>query len=197
MAACGQGGERPEPASATAPATPAPTPDRKYLLERVDDAAVAQVYADGFEKLPVQQKLLVWHLYEAALAGRDIYYDQRYRHNLEMRSVLEAILTSERRRPRHAWRKFSATRSCSGSNTGPYTTEGPESDRVTPEASRGGRRPCRTARTWQGRRRITRRGCVARHAGVLRTPRSTIVKKKTRGWERICCEPNNLSVGSR
>ena len=62
-------------------------------LERVEDAAVAQVYADGFSALPLDQKLLIWHLYEAALAGRDIFYDQRYAHNLEMRDVLEEILT--------------------------------------------------------------------------------------------------------
>ena len=67
--------------------------DRKYLLERVDDAAVAQVYADGFSSLPLDQKILIWHLYQAALAGRDIFYDQRYAHNLEMRDVLEEILT--------------------------------------------------------------------------------------------------------
>ena len=67
--------------------------DRKYLLERVDDAAVVQLYADGFAKLPLDQKRLVYHLYEAALAGRDIYYDQRYEHNLAMRDVLEEILT--------------------------------------------------------------------------------------------------------
>jgi dipeptidyl-peptidase III len=66
---------------------------RKYLLERVDDAAVAQLYADGFKDLPLEQKTLIWHLYQAALAGRDIYYDQRYAHNLEMRDVLEEILT--------------------------------------------------------------------------------------------------------
>lgn len=71
----------------------APPPDRKYLLERVDEAAVAQLYADGFAALPVDQKLLIWHLSEAALAGRDIYYDQRYAHNLEMRDVLEEIIT--------------------------------------------------------------------------------------------------------
>jgi dipeptidyl-peptidase III len=67
--------------------------DRKYLLERVDDAAVVQLYADGFEKLPLDEKRLIWHLYKAALAGRDIYYDQRYAHNLEMREVLEEVLT--------------------------------------------------------------------------------------------------------
>src|SRR3954447_21487668 len=79
-------------AVATATSHVAP-PDRKYLLERVDDAAVAQLYADGFSLLPLDQKILIWHLYQAALAGRDIYYDQRYAHNLEMRDVLEEILT--------------------------------------------------------------------------------------------------------
>ena len=43
------------------------TPDRKYLLERVDEAAVAQLYADGFEGLPLDQKILIWHLYAPRL----------------------------------------------------------------------------------------------------------------------------------
>ncbi len=77
--------QRPAPAAAPA--------DRKYLLERVDDAAVVQLYADGFEKLPVREKTLIWHLYQAAIAGRDIFFDQRYAHNLEMRDVLEEIIT--------------------------------------------------------------------------------------------------------
>ena len=80
--------------SEPAPAAAAPaTPERKYELERVDDAAVVQIYADGFDKLPVREKILIWHLYQAAIAGRDIYYDQRYRHSLAMRGVLEAIIT--------------------------------------------------------------------------------------------------------
>jgi dipeptidyl-peptidase-3 len=91
-----------EPANDAAPSnTPAPaaTPAsssadaRKYLLERVDDAAVAQLYADGFEALPLKEKTLIWHLYQATLAGRDIFYDQKHRHALEMRGVLEQILT--------------------------------------------------------------------------------------------------------
>ena len=75
--------------------TPSPVKapaDRTYLLERVDDVAVVQVYADGFATLPRAEKILVWHLSQAAIAGRDIFYDQRYRHNLEMRDVLEAVL---------------------------------------------------------------------------------------------------------
>jgi len=67
--------------------------DRPYLLERVGEAAVVQLYADGFRDLPLREKTLVWHLAQAAIAGRDIYYDQRYAHNLAMRDVLEAILT--------------------------------------------------------------------------------------------------------
>lgn len=65
---------------------------RKYLLERVDDAAVVQLYADGFKDLPLEQKRLVWHLYQASVAGRDIYYDQRYANGLRMRSLLESVL---------------------------------------------------------------------------------------------------------
>jgi dipeptidyl-peptidase-3 len=89
--ACGKS----QPSATTAPvsATDAPTAARRYLLEQVDEAAVVQLYADGFAALPIKEKTLIWHLYEAALAGRDIYYDQRYEHGLEMRDVLEAILT--------------------------------------------------------------------------------------------------------
>ena len=39
--------------------------DKTYLLEQVDDAAVVQYYADGFDTLPLDQKILVWHLYQA------------------------------------------------------------------------------------------------------------------------------------
>src|ERR1700674_1216187 len=77
----------PAPIPAAAPA------DRTYLLERVGEAAVVQVYADGFGALSLREKTLTWHLYRAAIAGRDIFYDQRYAHHLEMRDLLEAILT--------------------------------------------------------------------------------------------------------
>ncbi len=65
---------------------------RKYLLERVDDAAVVQLYADGFKDLPLKQKLLTWHLYQASIAGRDIYYDQRHVKGLPIRGLMEAII---------------------------------------------------------------------------------------------------------
>ena len=70
-----------------------PGRERRSLLERIDDAAVVQLYADGFPALPRPERLLIWHLAQAAIAGRDVYYDQRYANSLDMRDVLEAILT--------------------------------------------------------------------------------------------------------
>ena len=78
----------------SAPSSPSSHFDtRPYLLECVDEAAVVQLYADGFDALALREKTLIYHLYLAAIAGRDIYYDQRYAHNLEMRNVLEEIIT--------------------------------------------------------------------------------------------------------
>ena len=98
MSACGGSStSTSQPAAEAArPAEPAPESDRKYLLERVDDAAVVQVYADGFNELSLKEKTLVWHLYQAAIAGRDIYYDQRHAAALDMRDVIEAIVRTAR-----------------------------------------------------------------------------------------------------
>jgi len=91
-AGCSRSDER-AAAPTTAPGTSAQAGERKYLLERVDDAAVVQLYADQFAALPLREKTLAYHLARAALAGRDIFYDQKHRNALEMRGVLEAIIT--------------------------------------------------------------------------------------------------------
>ena len=93
---------------------------RPYLLERVDEAAVVQLYADGFEALPLDQKILIYHLYRAALAGRDIYYDQRYAHNLEMRDVLEEIVTHADGIPADTFTEILRYTKLFWVNTGPY-----------------------------------------------------------------------------
>jgi dipeptidyl-peptidase III len=95
LTACGTSSPAPSTSHATPAATAAvPTPaDRPYLLERVGEAAVVQLYADGFNELSLKDKTLIWHLYQAAIAGRDIFYDQRYAHNLEMRDIIEAIVS--------------------------------------------------------------------------------------------------------
>ncbi len=44
---CGRGGDGNTPAADSPRSALAPAADRKYLLERVDDAAVVQLYANG------------------------------------------------------------------------------------------------------------------------------------------------------
>jgi dipeptidyl-peptidase-3 len=92
-AACSSGSEQPSPAAGGPATAPPPPAERKYLLETVDDAAVVQLYADGFNDLSLKEKTLIYHLYEAALAGRDIFIDQKHRHALDMRTMLEAVIT--------------------------------------------------------------------------------------------------------
>lgn len=113
-------GSTPAPSATVAPAPPAVDTDRKYLLERVDDAAIVQLYADGFASMPLKEKTLIWHLYQAAVAGRDIFYDQRYAHNLEMRDVIEQILTHPSRTDAKTMEEISRYAKLFWLNTGPY-----------------------------------------------------------------------------
>lgn len=78
------------PVQVDAPKKP-PEPERRYLLERVDDVAVVQLYADGFDKLSLRDKVLCYHLANAAVAGRDIFIDQKFGYNLQLRETLESL----------------------------------------------------------------------------------------------------------
>ncbi|MCK4428551.1 MAG: peptidase M49, partial [candidate division Zixibacteria bacterium] len=68
------------------------TEERKYLLEKVSKVAIVQLYADGFEDLSLNEKISAYYLSCAALAGRDITYDQVHRHGLKVRNLLEEIV---------------------------------------------------------------------------------------------------------
>ena len=65
--------------------------DGELVVDRFADLRILRYKLTGFDKLSLQQKKLVYYLSEAALAGRDIIYDQNYRHNLLLRRTLEAI----------------------------------------------------------------------------------------------------------
>jgi dipeptidyl-peptidase-3 len=66
----------------------------KYQTEQFADLGILRYQVPGFEKLTLKQKELVYYLYEAALSGRDIFYDQNNKNNLYIRKTLEAIVTS-------------------------------------------------------------------------------------------------------
>jgi len=58
------------------------------------DIQVLRYEAPGFGQLSLQQKQLAYYLYEAALAGRDIFYDQKSKYGIMLRKTLEAMYTS-------------------------------------------------------------------------------------------------------
>jgi dipeptidyl-peptidase-3 len=66
----------------------------KVEADRFADIQVLRYQVPGFETLSAKQKELAYYLYEAALCGRDIIWDQKYRNNLIVRRTLEAIWTS-------------------------------------------------------------------------------------------------------
>lgn len=52
----------------------------EFKADRFADIQVLRYRVPGFEQLSLQQKTLAYYLYEAGLSGRDIFYDQKYRH---------------------------------------------------------------------------------------------------------------------
>ncbi|RKV78724.1 MAG: dihydrofolate reductase, partial [Alloprevotella sp.] len=60
----------------------AQTDDFKYTNEQFADIQMLRYKVEGFEQLSLRQKTLIYHLSEAALAGRDILFDQNGRYNL-------------------------------------------------------------------------------------------------------------------
>jgi dipeptidyl-peptidase-3 len=67
-------------------------PQFKYSIDEFADIEVLRYQVPGWDDLSLQQKEYVYHLSEAAKAGRDITWDQNFKYNLEIRHALEAIL---------------------------------------------------------------------------------------------------------
>lgn len=65
--------------------------DFEYLSEQFADIKILRYQIPGFEQLSLEQKKYVYYLAQAGLAGRDIMYDQNYRHNLKIRRALESV----------------------------------------------------------------------------------------------------------
>lgn len=70
--------------------------DFNYVVDRFADIEVLRYRVPGFEQLSLNQKKLIYYLTEAALAGRDILWDQNGKYNLAIRSLIEDIYTSDK-----------------------------------------------------------------------------------------------------
>lgn len=81
------------PADTTA-ATAAADGEFKIQVDQFADLRVLRYQIPGWETLEAKQKVLAYYLYQAALAGRDIIWDQNNRHNLAVRRTNEAIVRS-------------------------------------------------------------------------------------------------------
>lgn len=62
-----------------------------HVVEQFADIRVLRYKVPGFEELTLKEKQLVYYLTQAGLAGRDIMWDQNYKHNLVIREALENI----------------------------------------------------------------------------------------------------------
>jgi len=62
-----------------------------YVVEQFADVKILRYQIPGFENLTLNQKKLVYYLSQAGMEGRDIIYDQNYRHNLTIKRALENI----------------------------------------------------------------------------------------------------------
>lgn len=64
-----------------------------YIVEQFADLRILRYQVQDFDKLNLQTKTLLYYLYQAALSGRDIIYDQNFKYNLSIRKTLEAIVS--------------------------------------------------------------------------------------------------------
>ncbi len=65
-----------------------------YNVEQFADIRVLRYQIPGWENLTLKEQKLVYYLTQAGYSGRDITWDQNYRHNLTIRKALENVYTS-------------------------------------------------------------------------------------------------------
>ena len=89
------------------PASAAPAAEFQWQIDQFADLRILRYQVPGFEALTTAQKELIYYLSEAAICGRDIIFDENFKHNLKVRRTLEAIVQGykgDRNDPR--WAEF-------------------------------------------------------------------------------------------
>lgn len=77
------------------------------VVERFADINVLRYQVPVWDKLSLKEKELVYYLTQACTSGRDIMWDQNYRHNLKIRKALEHIYTQYKGDKKSAdWKNF-------------------------------------------------------------------------------------------
>jgi dipeptidyl-peptidase III len=85
---CAGGSDVPQAAT-----VPAADTAFQWEVDQFEDLRILRYQIPGWDMIPLQQKKLAYYLTMSGLAGRDIMWDQNYRHNLKIRRAVEAIVT--------------------------------------------------------------------------------------------------------
>ena len=70
------------------------TTEFNHNVEQFADIKILRYQIPGWEQLTLKEQKLVYYLTQAGLAGRDMMWDQNYRHNLKIRKALEHVYTN-------------------------------------------------------------------------------------------------------
>ena len=87
------------------------TYDASFVVEAeaFADLQILRYEVPGFNQLTLQQKQLAYYLYEAALSGRDIIYDQKSKYGLLVRKTIEAVYENYKGDKNDtSWKQFEA-----------------------------------------------------------------------------------------
>ena len=68
--------------------------DFDYTADRFADIEVLRYQVPDFEQLTPRQRIYIYYLTEAAIAGRDILWDQNGKYNLAIRDLIEGVYTN-------------------------------------------------------------------------------------------------------
>ena len=104
---CGNDQSKESETTAEVVQTEAAADDFEYQVDQFADLRILRYQIPGFDELSLNEQKLVYYLTQAGLAGRDIMWDQNYRHNLEIRDALEGIYTRYKgERDSEDWKAF-------------------------------------------------------------------------------------------
>jgi len=99
---CKKKGAEPQPPAGTPAVAEFP-----WKIDQFADLQILRYQVPGFESLTPAEKELVYYLSEAAVCGRDIFFDENYKYNLRIRHTLDAVVAGykgDRNDPR--WGEF-------------------------------------------------------------------------------------------
>lgn len=94
IVSCKQENKEANPSSASESKEVTASESFNYNVEQFADIKVLRYQIPGWENLTLKEQKLVYYLTQAGLSGRDIIWDQNYRHNLTIRKALENVYTN-------------------------------------------------------------------------------------------------------